>query len=320
MASSKKKVGTGIAVVLALAMLGSCVDDDERREDSAEGSPTTVTTTVPVRDRTEWVGTVIEHDTYGAALTIDLDGRQQTVGLAHVNAVTCGPNYSAGKDALRHRLTQLVPIGSTVRVARTVSSGGYLDDDGFVYVEHSSSATAPIATTTSPTNSTAAPATTTAAVSPTSELAGTGTTVNLAVMSEGLANLGTRVNLSTLAPTPADTAIATLLTANSSGSAATHLPKVVDAYRAAWDNRVGMQAICRADDDAALVRDEQRRELDRLKAGPDGQLYTVDDDNTDYRYDENGTLYVQEPTYSSGYSGGGGGGGESRFCSRRWWC
>ncbi|MBM4653878.1 hypothetical protein GS462_26815 [Rhodococcus hoagii] len=94
---------------------------------------------------------------------------------------------------------------------------------------------------------------------------------------------------------------------------------MLDAYRAAWDNRVGLQALCRADDDAAIRKAEQRKELDRLKAGPDGVLYTSDDDKTLYRYDDAGNLYVDTPSYSTG-GGGGWGGGESRFCSRRWWC
>lgn len=296
MASTAKKAVVGVSVVLALAMFGSCVDDDD----------------VPIRDRTEWTGTVVAHDRYSEAFIIDLDGARQTVRLAHIAAVRCGEAYSTGQDVLKRRIAQLVPVGSAVRVARTVSSGGYLSGDGFVFVEQRDAET--------PNTSSGSPKATTVATSPTNGPSGTDNSVNLALMAEGLATLDPKVDLSSLATTPADEAIASILTANAVGPAATNLPKLVDAYRAAWDNRIGLQAACRADDDATVVEARQQRKLDRLRAGPDGQLYTADDDDTDYRYDENGNLYVQEPGYSGDSSSGGGGDGEGRFCRRRWWC
>ncbi|KXF52794.1 hypothetical protein AXA44_09480 [Rhodococcus sp. SC4] len=67
----------------------------------------------------------------------------------------------------------------------------------------------------------------------------------------------------------------------------------------------------------AIVKAEQKAELDRLRAGPDGQLYTNDDDRTTYKFDENGNIYVEAPTYTSGGGSGGGGGG---FCRHSRWC
>ncbi|MGW0022288.1 hypothetical protein ACWDUD_28575 [Rhodococcus sp. NPDC003382] len=74
---------------------------------------------------------------------------------------------------------------------------------------------------------------------------------------------------------------------------------------------------------AAEVRRQQQAQLDALRAGPDGRLYTADDDHTTYGFDADGNLYsvpTPAPTYSSDGSGGGGGGGESWFCRRKWWC
>ncbi|MFD6517902.1 hypothetical protein [Rhodococcus sp. NPDC060176] len=83
------------------------------------------------------------------------------------------------------------------------------------------------------------------------------------------------------------------------------------AYQNAWDNRTGLQAQYRADDDTAIIKAEQKTELDRLRAGPDGVLYTSDDDTTTYTFDDNGNIYIDTPTT---YTNSGGGG----FCRSRW--
>jgi hypothetical protein len=79
-----------------------------------------------------------------------------------------------------------------------------------------------------------------------------------------------------------------------------------------------LQAQCRTDDDAAIVKAEQKTELDRLRAGPDGVLYTSDDDTTTYKFDDNGNIDIDTPTYTN--SGGGGGGGGGGICRRSRWC
>ncbi|MCC4306310.1 hypothetical protein [Rhodococcus sp. 3-2] len=92
------------------------------------------------------------------------------------------------------------------------------------------------------------------------------------------------------------------------------------AYQNAWDNRIGLQAQCRDDDDAAIIKAEQKTELDRLRAGPDGTLYTSDDDYTKYKFDENGNIYIDAPTYTNSGGGSGGGGGGGGICRRSRWC
>ncbi|BCN50543.1 MULTISPECIES: hypothetical protein [Prescottella] len=323
MASTKKKVGIGVGAVLALAVFGSCVNDDDRAPiQAAPSTSATTTKSVPVADRTEWVGTVVGYSSYDTDLIVDVDGKSQTVGFANVGQVHCGGAYAANSQAQKDRIAQLAPIGSAVRIARTTGYGGRLSSDGFVYVETRTAASTTTTTTTSAGTTTSASATFTqqpAGAVTTSEIAGSGTTVNAALMSEGMAAIDPAIDLSTVALAPSDQAIANATAANAVGAGAMHFPGMLDAYRAAWDNRVGLQALCRADDDAAIRKAEQRKELDRLKAGPDGVLYTSDDDKTLYRYDDAGNLYVDTPSYSTG-GGGGWGGGESRFCSRRWWC
>ncbi len=82
--------------------------------------------------------------------------------------------------------------------------------------------------------------------------------------------------------------------------------RLLTAYRHAWGTRSGLQALCRDDDDTAIVKEGQKAELDRLRAGPDGRLYTSDDDHSMYKFDENGNIYVEAPAYTGGGGGGGG--------------
>ncbi|MFZ2527620.1 MAG: hypothetical protein WAX14_08200 [Rhodococcus sp. (in: high G+C Gram-positive bacteria)] len=93
--------------------------------------------------------------------------------------------------------------------------------------------------------------------------------------------------------------------------------------RAEQARRAEEQRLAReAEAAAAEVHRQQQARLDALRAGPDGRLYTADDDYTTYGFDADGNLYsvpTPTPTYSSGGSGGGGG-GEGWFCRRKWWC
>jgi hypothetical protein len=147
--------------------------------------------------------------------------------------------------------------------------------------------------------------------------------LNEILLAEGLGTLDMPdINLSALAPVPLDQQLAAAEKANATTANATRWTRMLTAYRHAWDTRSGLQALCRDDDDTAIVKADQKAELDRRRAGPDGRLYTSDDDHTTYKFDENGNIYVEAPAYtSSGGSGGGsGGGGGGGFCRHSRWC
>lgn len=147
------------------------------------------------------------------------------------------------------------------------------------------------------------------------------------------------LDFSIAASTPLDEQIAAAT--SHIGSDTAQFALLVSAGQSAWDSSAGSQAECRIADqprvDEKLRRDEQERirdeqerirreqqaQLYALRAGPDGQIGTSDDDETQYYFDADGNLDVRpdysSPSYSSG-GGGGGGGGESLFCRKRWWC
>ncbi|WP_016884980.1 MULTISPECIES: hypothetical protein [unclassified Rhodococcus (in: high G+C Gram-positive bacteria)] len=341
--TTRRKFGWGLGAVAVLALFGSYIDEDSRSDRSVTqaATPSARTTTaahVPVSQRPEWRGSVLEYDVAagsGPGLFIDVDGQRTRVDLSHVGAVSCG-GYAAlesNRAAVLGRLAELAPIGSGVRVVRSTSSaGGSLPPGGYVYLSASEAgpseetATAPASTTTStstvPTTTrmssmtpTTTPATTTLAAAQSST--DSDVILNEILLAEGFGTLDMPdINLSALAPIPLDQQLASAEKSNATATNAARWTRLLTAYRHAWGTRSGLQALCRDDDDTAIVKEGQKAELDRLRAGPDGRLYTSDDDHSMYKFDENGNIYVEAPAYTS--SGGGGGGGG--FCRRSRWC
>lgn len=344
MATTKQKLGWGLGTVLVLAMFGSCINDDGPSTNSiaapttsAQASPTTTSAVpIPVRKRVEWEGTVLDYDAAGsgAGLYIDVDGARTRVDISHVGAVTCG-GYTvsdSNRAVVRQRLTELAPIGTAVRVVRSMplTPGGYVYIAGPVDTIITATATDPTTTagsttesadtTTTTTEMTSGSATTTGVPS-TANTSGTEILLNEVLLAEGLGTLDMPgINLSVLSTTSLDQQLAAARQSNNAALNSLRWPALFTAYQNAWDNRIGLQAQCRADDDAAIIKAEQKAELDRLRAGPDGVLYTSDDDRTTYKFDDNGNIYADTPTYSSSGGGGsgGGGGGGGGFCRSRW--
>ncbi|KIM14442.1 hypothetical protein QV65_32135 [Rhodococcus erythropolis] len=102
------------------------------------------------------------------------------------------------------------------------------------------------------------------------------------------------INLSVLSTTSLDQQLTAARQSNNAAPNSLRWPALFTAYQNAWDNRIGLQAQCRADDDTAIIKAEQKTELDRLRAGPDGALYTSDDTTT-YTFDDNGNIYIDTP-------------------------
>jgi len=347
MATTKQKLGWGLGAVLVLAMFGSCINDDGPSTNSiaapttsAHASPTTTSAVpIPVRKRVEWEGTVLDYDAAGsgAGLYIDVDGKRTRVDINHVGAVTCG-GYTASdsnRAVVRQRLTELAPIGTAVRVVRSMplTPGGYVYIAGSADTTITATATEPTTTaesttasttesadtTTTPTEKASLSATTTATPSTANTSTGTEILLNEVLLAEGLGTLDMPgINLSVLSTTSLDQQLAAAHQSNNAAPNSLRWPALFTAYQNAWDNRIGLQAQCRADDDTAIIKAEQRTELDRLRAGPDGVLYTSDDDRTTYKFDDNGNIYADTPTYSNSGGGGSGGGGGGGFCRSRW--
>lgn len=341
MATTKQKLGWGLGAVLVLAMFGSCINDDAPSTNSiaapttsALASPTTTSAVpIPVRKRVEWEGTVLDYDASGsgAGLYIDVDGERIRVDISHVGAVICG-GYTASdsnRAVMRQRLTELAPIGTAVRVVRSLP----LTPGGYVYIAGSAdptitatttdpttaagSTTASASTTTTTTEQTSGSATTTGVPSTANTSTGTEILLNEVLLAQGLGTLDMPgINLSVLSTTSLDQRLAAARQSNNAAPNSLRWPALFTAYQNAWDNRIGLQAQCRADDDTAIIKAEQKTELDRLRAGPDGVLYTSDDDRTTYKFDDNGNIYT--PTYSNSGGGGSGGGGGGGFCRSRW--
>ncbi|MGW4337541.1 hypothetical protein ACWEK5_32735 [Rhodococcus koreensis] len=339
--ATRRKFGWGLGAVAVLALFGSCIDEDSRSERSAAqaAAPSARTTTaaqVPVSQRPEWVGSVLEYDVAagsGPGLYIDVDGQRTRVDLSHVGAVSCGgyAAWESNRAAVLGRLAELAPIGTGVRVVRATSAGGSLTPGGYMYLSASAAGGSEVSATTTPAPTTTATTPTTPRVSSTTSTSTTSTTapaaaqsstgsdviLNEILLSEGFGTLDMpAINLSALAPVSADQQLAEAARSNAASANAAHWPRLLTAYRHAWDIRSGLQALCRDDDDTAIVKADQKAELDRLRAGPDGQLYTSDDDRSTYKFDENGNI-VEVPAYTSSGGGVGGGGG---FCRRSRWC
>ncbi|WP_133169448.1 hypothetical protein [Rhodococcus opacus] len=352
--TTRRKFGWGVGAVAVLALFGSCIDDDSRSDGtvtaqtSTSSARTTTAARIPVPQRPEWQGSVLEYDVNagsGPGLYIDVDGQRTRVDLSHVGAVSCGgyAAWESNRAAVLGRLAELAPIGADVRVVRATSSvGGSLTPGGYVYLSASEAGSSEVTATTTPaptttaTASTASTPPTTTRLSSTTQTSPTSTTttttapsaaqssadsdviLNEILLAEGFGTLDMPdINLSALAPIPLDQQLASAEKSNATATNAARWTRLLTAYRHAWDTRSGLQALCRNDDDTAIVKADQKAELDRLRAGPDGRLYTSDDDHATYKFDENGNIYVEAPAYtSSGGSGGGGGG----FCRRSRWC
>ena len=345
MPTTKQKLSWGLGAVLVLAMFGSCINDDGPSTNSiaapttsAQTSPTTTSAVpIPVRKRVEWEGTVLDYDTAGsgAGLYIDIDGDRTRVDINHVGTVTCGGYIASDSNhaVMRQRLTELAPIGTAVRVVRSMP----LTPGGYVYIAGSAdttitatateptttaestmaSTTASASTTTTTTEKTTGSATTTGAPSTANTSTDTEILLKAVLLADSLGTLDMPgINLSVLSTTSLDQQLAAARQSNNAAPNSLRWPALFTAYQNAWDNRIGLQAQCRADDDTAIIKAEQKTELDRLRCGPDGALYTSDDDTTTYKFDDNGNIYIDTPTYTN--SGGGGSGGG--FCRRSRWC
>ncbi|KAB2585622.1 hypothetical protein BS297_09560, partial [Rhodococcus erythropolis] len=173
------------------------------------------------------------------------------------------------------------------------------------------SATASADTTTTTAEKSSGSATTTGVPSTANTSTGTETLLNEVLLAEGLGTLDMPgINLSVLSTTSLDQQLAAARQSNNAAPNSLRWSALFTAYQNAWDNRIGLQAQCRTDDDTAITKAEQKTELERLRAGPDGVLHTSDDDRTTYKFDDNGNIYADTPTYSScGGRGSGGGGG-----------
>lgn len=345
----------GAAVVVVLAMFGSCSDDDDPSGSSSTVAATT--TTVAPQDRDVWVGTVASYPTsYGFAPEIGVDlgnGHLESVTLAHLGEPICG-NYAASdarSASVRSRIQELVPIGTQVTIVRGRELRGTtarFTDEGFVFVEAPAPLVTATSTTAAPTTSppatpTDAPTTATRAkASKATDVDGTGTEtagqttavtpattsttpeasgeilVNEALVMEGLASLSDPdIDLSAVATRTVEQQLHSGPSAIEVEPNLSYFDRLLSAHRVAWDGGVGFMADCRAKEADDILKQQQRDELDRIRRGPDGQLGTSDDDNRLWKHDENGNVYIDTPSVSSGDGGGGGGGG---FCSRRRWC
>ncbi|WP_420879110.1 hypothetical protein [Rhodococcus sp. (in: high G+C Gram-positive bacteria)] len=235
------------------------------------------------------------------------------------------------------------------------TSSGYVFTENPIAIPPATPSSTTSTARPSPTvGATASPTTTTttrsSAANPTSDvqtLAPASGSVNEALLAEGYANLDPLVDLSVAATKSIDEQIDSAdYRIGSDRQWFTHL---LAANKSAWDASRGSQAACRIADQprvdakkrqeeekarreaeaerarqerqaAEELRKAQQARLNELKAGPDGQLNTADDDNRSFAFDSEGEIYVvPAPTYSSGGSGGGGGGGGG-FCRRSRFC
>ncbi|MFD6677271.1 hypothetical protein ACFWDA_23280 [Rhodococcus zopfii] len=349
-----------LVAVVVMLMVRSCTGEDELTVvDSRHADP----------DASEWIGTVVE-GTLGPGgrpqVEIDFGNRVETIDVARVIAPVCGPSRGAVVEGLLPRLNALLPAGSAVRVVRSTMTdpvGPALSStSGYLYLETPAAAggtstpatVTPTVTTQVPQQpETAASGATTRAEPAALPDGSLPMSVNEVLLSEGLVKMSEPYfNLSVTAEPSLEQQIATARPYLGRDSA--RVAHLLGVYTEAWNNSIGVQAQCRADDQvrvaewehrraeearraeeqrrqreaeaaAAEVLRQQQAQLTALRAGPDGRLYTADDDYTTYGFDADGNLYsvptpVPAPTYSSGGSGGGGGGGESWFCRRKWWC
>ncbi|WP_137726344.1 hypothetical protein [Prescottella subtropica] len=362
----KTKWRIALAVVFVLLIVGlfrSCSGDDETALGPVQADP----------EATEWVGTVVEADlSYKdePQVKIDFGSRTTQITVARIQVPYCGGQEAAAKEALRQRLSELLPADTAVRVVRAVNHyglGGSLGTDllstssGYVFTENPvavppATPSSTTAGTTTTTKSSAATTTTkSSAATPTSDVqtvAPASGSVNETLLTEGYANLDPLIDLSVAATTSIDKQIDQA--DYKIGSDRQWFMRLVDANQSAWDASRRSQAACRIADqprveakkrqeeeaarrEAAAERARQERQaadelrkareekLDALRAGPDGQLNTADDDHTTYSFDDDGNIYaVPVPSYSSGHSyssgGGSGGGGGGFICRRSRWC
>ncbi|UGQ39378.1 hypothetical protein [Rhodococcus aetherivorans] len=326
----------GAGVVVALVLFGSCSDDDN---DTDSTKSINATTTVRLQDQPVWTGTVVAHDMPSRTPLIRVNlgnGREEKVLLAHVEAVACGDlsqSEAAKADAIA-RLNRLAPVGSAITIVRGTKQSATsteLDSYAFVHLDAASTATVapttttpitptPTATTTAPksksapgTSTTTTPAPTTTGATPSE-----GASLNEVLLAEGLATItDPDINLSVLAEKTVSEQQYGAYNSVRSGPNATYFPTLLSAYQAAWDGRIGYQAVCRQEDDKRIIDKNRWDELDRIRRGPDGEFGTSDDDRSNWKFDENGNLYVDTSVSSGGGSIGGGGGGGGR-CRGRW--
>lgn len=264
-----------------------------------------------------------------------------------------GDLLPAGTAVRVVRAVQHRGLGGSLGVDLLSTSSGYVfTENPIVTPPATLSLTTSAVRSSTTTRATATPTTTTSspAATPTSNIqvvAPASGSVNEALLAEGYADLDPLVDLSVAATDSIDEQIDQAdYEVGGDRQWFTHL---LAANQSAWDASRGSQAACRIADqprveekkrqdeekarreaEAERARQEwqaaearrraQQERLNELKAGPDGQLNTADDDHTNYAFDGEGSIYVvPAPTYSSGGSGGGGGGGGG-FCRRSRWC
>lgn len=278
----------GAGALFALVILGNVVDDDTATvQSAADRNP--LASTVPLDDQAVWVGTVSSYGIPSRMPNVRVDlggGRTESVVLAHTSVVLCGDVRESAEAAAMARLEELAPVGSTVTVVRGTKQRQDPEFTSYGFVHPSSPATL----------ATSAPM---------------GPSMNETLLVEGLAYLvDPAINLSVLASESVEVQQAAEIVRDPNLS---YWPTLVAAYRSAWDGRTQFQSACRAQDDERVVAREQYDELNRLRMGPDGVYGTADDDRSNYKYDDEGNLYIAPPVSSGG--GGGGGGGR---CHRRW--
>jgi len=138
--AKKNKWAVGAAVIVVLAMFGSCNDDDS----SSSSSTAARTTTVQVNDQDIWTGTVAAYPSsysFSPEIHVDLgNGNIESVRLAHIGEPDCGNSSTSDQHraSLRGRVQQLLPLGARVTVVRGRELAGTdprFTDEGFVFVE-----------------------------------------------------------------------------------------------------------------------------------------------------------------------------------------
>ncbi|UNN05007.1 hypothetical protein [Rhodococcus opacus] len=334
MAGKQQKWAIGGAALVVLMLFASCNDDET--DNSGSGSRTGAAALVPLKDQPVWSGTV---DTYGGdyhspVLRVNLGGNHfESVVLAHVGTPSC--KHFADRDettaAVLSRLSQLAPPGTEVTIVRGTKQIGRTIDfsqDGFVYLADALDAEPVASTTREPVSSTptTAPSTTTSVTTrsvtaPTSEAPDpdlpTGTSsLNETILAEGLGSLvNPDINLSAVASNTVEEQMYSGYAPLELEPSISLFPRLLDAHRTAWDGHVGFQADCRAKEADDVLKKQRDDELSRVRRGPDGEFGTSDDDFRNWRYNEQGELYLD--TSGGGGSGGGGGWGgrcRGRFC------
>lgn len=229
---------------------------------SSAAPPTATSTVSAAASNTAPVGVAIVTGytewSMRAEVTLDYGGSgpDETFVLAHISGFSdCKNSYPT--NTFSTRMHEIAPIGSTVtfvRGAQTTGAGtNRFPDSGFMFL---------------------------AAPGHYATLEPFGPSVNEMLLAEGLGKISNPlVDLSALAKDPVEVQINKPGFVPDAPPNSKYWPKMLDAYRMAWNTRAGLLAQCRKLDDEDLAIKEQSDERWRIVMGPDGTLGTDDDGN-----------------------------------------